>query len=89
MEYVRKVLGRLLEWKLRVKLRKSEFHTTKTVFLRYIIEPGKIGIDPRKVASIIEWPAPTNVRDVQLFLGLANYYCWFVEGYSQVVALIL
>ena len=89
VEHVRKVLKKLLEWKLRVKLKKSEFHTTKTAFLGHVIEPGRIGMDPRKVASIVEWPEPTTIKDVQSFLGLANYYRRFVEGYSQVVAPLL
>ena len=30
------------------------------------------------------WPIPTCQRDVQCFLGLANYYCRFVKDYANI-----
>jgi len=30
-------------------------------------------MDPHKVDSILSWPTPTCVKDVQSFIGLANY----------------
>ena len=37
-----------------------------------------------KVQSILEWEAPRNVKDVQAFLGFANFYRRFIEGYSRI-----
>jgi hypothetical protein len=42
-------------------------------------------MDPAKVATMQEWPEPQNVKDVQSFLGFANFYRQFVKGYSQIV----
>lgn len=42
-------------------------------------------MDPRKVQAIIDWEEPTMVEEVRSFLGLENYYRWFVEGYSKIV----
>jgi hypothetical protein len=42
-------------------------------------------MDPAKVATIQEWPEPRNVKDVQSFLGFANFYRRFVKGYSNIV----
>ena len=33
---------------------------------------------------ICKWPVPTNVTEVQSFLGFANYYCRFIKKYAQV-----
>jgi len=31
------------------------------------------------------WPTPTNLKAVQAFLGFANFYCWFIVGFSDIV----
>jgi hypothetical protein len=41
-------------------------------------------MDPSKIESIKEWPTPKNVKNIQQFLGLANYYRRFIQGYSQI-----
>jgi hypothetical protein len=38
----------------------------------------------KKVATIQEWTAPKEVKDVQSFLGFANFYRRFKEGFSKV-----
>jgi hypothetical protein len=40
-------------------------------------------MDLIKVAGVTEWPTPTMKREVQSFLGLVNFYCWFIEGFSH------
>jgi hypothetical protein len=82
-EHVRTVLETLLERKLRLKLSKCEFGVTKTEYLGYIIEPGRISMDPKKLQSIESWPTPANLKELQSFLGTANYYRRFVKGYSK------
>ena len=39
-----------------------------------------------KVDAIAEWPYPTNVTELQSFLGLCNYYCWFIKSYAKIAA---
>ena len=39
-----------------------------------------------KVATIRDWEDPKNVKDVQSFLGFANFYRRFILNYSKVVA---
>ena len=36
-----------------------------------------------KVKVIQDWPEPQKVKDVQLFLGFANFYCRFIHNYSD------
>ena len=42
-------------------------------------------MDPEKVRAIRAWKAPLNLKDVQGFLGFANFYRRFVRGYSSIV----
>ena len=52
-------------------------------YLGFILTPTGLHMDPMKVAAIQGWLEPRNVRDVQLFLGFANFYCCFIMDYSQ------
>ena len=40
-----------------------------------------IKIKEEKVKGVLEWPTPKCVKDVQKFLGLANYYCRFIKDF--------
>ena len=40
-------------------------------------------MDPKKVKAILQWPTPQNLKELQAFLGLANYYRRFVAHYSK------
>ena len=38
-----------------------------------------------KVKIIQDWPEPKKVKDIQSFLGFANFYCQFIFNYSDIV----
>nr|GFB13455.1 putative reverse transcriptase domain-containing protein [Tanacetum cinerariifolium] len=52
-------------------------------FLGHIVSAEGITMDPAKVEAITKWPRPTSVTEVRSFLGLAGYYCRFVEGFLR------
>jgi len=52
-EYVKWVLKRLYKEKMLVAVKKCEFFTRKTNFVRFIIKLGKISIDLKKVKAIV------------------------------------
>ena len=78
------MLQKLREKDLPVKLSKCEFHKHSISFLGYVVSNQGLESDPKKVQSVKEWPTPKNVRDVQAFLGIMNYYQKFIEGFSQI-----
>ena len=41
-------------------------------------------MDPQKIEAIVNWKPPTNVYEVCSFLGLADYYRKFFEGFSKI-----
>ena len=38
----------------------------------------------KKVETILNWNAPRSVKDVQIFIGFANFYGRFIENFSKV-----
>ena len=67
---------------LYTKLEKCKFYTTQGEFLGYIILPNGVEMDPKKIEAVMSWPDPTNLRDVQGFLGFINFYCRFINHFS-------
>jgi hypothetical protein len=82
VEHVTKVLQKLQEAGLFVNGQKSDFHTTSTTYLGFIVTPEGISMDPQKVQAISDWEPPKNVHDVQIFLGFANFYRRFIDKYA-------
>lgn len=84
--HVREVLKRLMENKLYVKAEKCEFHVTTVNFLGYVVEKGQLRPDPVKVKAVEDWPTPSTRKQLQRFLGFANFYRRFVKNYSRIAA---
>ena len=82
---LRVVLQTLRENQLYGKLSKCELWLAKVTFLGHVISREGIYVDPNKVEAVMKWERPTNVTDVRSFLGLADYYRRFVEGFSRLV----
>ena len=75
---VAEVIRRLEENDLYVKLEKYKWKVREVEFLGVVIGLEGIKIEKEKVKRVLEWPTPMCVKDVQKFLGLVNYYCWFI-----------
>jgi len=83
-KHVHQVLQWLWDNNLFAKLEKCKFDVNTTNFLGYIISPEGLRMDDLKVQVIQEWPVPRKVKDIQLFLGFANFYHCFIVNYSDV-----
>ncbi|SJL07041.1 uncharacterized protein ARMOST_10384 [Armillaria ostoyae] len=81
----RRVLELLRKHKLFLKAEKCEFEVLETEYLGVIISEGSIRMDLIKLAGIVEWPVPTKKKELQSFLGFANFYRRFIKGYSDIV----
>ena len=81
---VAEVIRRLEENNLYVKLEKYKWKVREVEFLEVVIGPEGIKMEKEKVKGVLEWPIPKCVKDVQKFLGLANYYRQFIEGFTSI-----
>ena len=84
-EIVKKVLQKLKENDLFLKAEKCIFGAAEIEFLELIISPDRIKMDLIKVDVITSWPVSRQIKDVQVFLGLGNFYCWFIHNVSKIV----
>ena len=73
-ELVVEVIKRLEENNLYVKPEKYKWKVIEVGFLGVIIRADRIKMEEEKVKGVLDWPTPKYVKDVQKFLGLANYY---------------
>jgi len=78
------VIKRLEENDLYVKPEKYKWKVKEVEFLGVVIGPEGIKMEEEKVRGVVEWPTPKCVKDVQKFLGLANYYRRFIEGFASI-----
>jgi hypothetical protein len=84
-EHVREVLRRLRKHGLYARSDKCEFHKDRVEYLGYILSPEGLTMSDDKVKTIQEWPEPKKVKDIQSFLGFANFYRRFIYNYSDIV----
>ena len=57
-------------------------------FLEVVIGPEGIKMEEEKVKGVLDWPTPKCVKDIQKFLGLANYYYQFIQGFALIARLL-
>ena len=83
-EIVAEIIKRLEENNLYVKLEKYKWKIREVGFLGVVIGPDGIKMEEEKVKGVLDWLTPKYVKDVQKFLGLANYYYRFIEGFTSI-----
>ncbi len=73
---------RLRQHHLYLKLEKCKFHRPTAQFLGYIIGEEGIQMDQGKGTAIMEWPIPQSAKELQRFLGFANFCQCFIKDFS-------
>jgi len=83
---VEEVLKRLEENDLFVKPEKCKWKVREVEFLGVVISPKRVEIQREKIERVLNWPASRNIKKVQKFLGLTNYYRRFIKDFAKIVA---
>ena len=83
-EHIRAVLQRLRENKLYAKREKCKFGFNKVKFLGYEVSAYGRKSNEDQVRAVKEWPAPSNRKELEKFLGFANYLRRFVKEFAEV-----
>ncbi len=82
--HVHKILRKLSERVLYVKKSKSKFEVKEIEFLNYVIQSEQIEKNSKKTDAVRNWPSLKQVKKVQAFLRLTNYYWKFVSNYAKI-----
>ena len=86
--HVEKVFKCLHKAGFYAKAEKCKFYSELVEYLGYILSLSGLTMSNDKVKIIQDLPEPKKVKDIQYFLGFANFYCWFIFNYSDIVILL-
>ena len=94
-QHVTTVLSRLQAAGLQLHIDKCQFEVHETKYLGLIIQSasaegysGCVKMDPVKTSAINTWESPKYVKDVQGFLGFANFYRRFIKDFAKLALLL-
>ena len=83
---IRWVLEVLRKYGLYANLKKCRFHKDKVRFLGFVVSRDGIRMEEERIDAVKKWPEPQSVRDIQVFIGFANFYRRFIKGFSRIAA---
>ena len=84
-QHVKEVLKCLHKAGLYAKAEKCEFHSESVEYLGYILSPSGLTMSDDKIKIIQDWLEPKKAKDIQSFLGFANFDCQFIFNYLDIV----
>ena len=83
LDKLRTVFTRFQELDLKVKPKKYAFFRRRVVFLGRQVSPQVVEMGGSNVQTVRDWADPRSAKDVERFLGFANYNRGFIAGYAQ------
>ena len=82
------VVKRLAENNLYVKPEKCKWKVREVGLLGVVIGLEEIKMEKVKVKGVLDQLTPKKVKDIQKFLGLVNYYWWFIKDFVSIAKLL-
>jgi hypothetical protein len=79
------VLEVLLQQELMVKKSKCTFPKQEILYLGHVISDKGVSTDKSKIAPILQWKAPQNIKELRSLLGMAGYFRKFIRGMGSSV----
>jgi Reverse transcriptase (RNA-dependent DNA polymerase)/RNase H-like domain found in reverse transcriptase/Integrase zinc binding domain/Chromo (CHRromatin Organisation MOdifier) domain/Aspartyl protease len=83
-QHLRQVLQRLKDNQLYAKLSKCTFFANSVEYLGHIADGDGLRPNPRLIQALTDFPRPKTLKELQSFLGLANYYRKFIANFSHI-----
>ena len=83
-EIIEEVIRRLAENDLYIKPEKCGWKVREVGFLGVVIRLEGIKMEEEKVKDVLDWPTLKEIKDIQKFLGLVNYYCQFIKDFVAI-----
>ncbi len=86
VQAVRWVLNQLRKHSLYANLKKCRFHQNEVRFLGYIVSHQGIQMEEERIKTVRDRPETQSVYDIQVFLGFADFYRQFIQGFNRLAA---
>ena len=83
-ERTKRVLDRMKEEDLHLKLAKCAFDQTEVEYLGLVVRNGEVLMDPTKLKAVEQWEPPKSVKAVRYFIGFCNFYRKFIPHFSAI-----
>ena len=83
-ERTKRVLDRMKEEDLHLKLAKCAFDQTEVEYLGLVVRNGEVLMDPTKLKAVEQWEPPKLVKAVRSFIGFCNFYRKFIPHFSTI-----
>ena len=88
-QHVKEVLKHLCKAGFYAKAEKCKFHSKSVEYLGYVLSSSGLTMSNDKIKIIQDWPEPKKVKDIQSFLGFANFYHQFIFNYLDIFILLI
>ena len=82
LEHLKEILERFRQANLKLNMEKCHLCQKELTFLGHTISAEGILSDPTKVNKVKNFAVLTNLTELRGFIGLASYYCHFIQDFS-------
>src|SRR6266542_2648146 len=82
-KHIKAVLEKIREANLKLKPSKCQWFQMELKFVRHLVGRNGIRPDPRNVEKIKNAEVPKNTTELRRFLGMAQYYRQYINGYAD------
>jgi len=86
LDHIEIVLERLGKINLKLNLDKCQWFQREIHILGHIVTKNSVLMDKAKIQAVSEMQPPKNVKQIQQYLGLCNYYRRFIEDFAKIAA---
>ena len=62
---------------------KCDFNMEEIPIIGVIVGKGQVKMEQEKIKTVKEWKMPIKIKDVESFLGFANFYQHFIQNFSH------
>ncbi len=84
-KHIKAVLEKIREANLKLKLSKCQQFQIELKFIGHLIERNGIRPNPQNVKKIKNAEVPKNITKLRKFLGMAQYYWQYINGYADII----
>ena len=77
------VLKKAIKMNMKISLPKCNFCFNELKALGHVVSGLTLGIDQNRVAAVLLKPIPSNLKELQSFLGFMSYYRGHIKDYAQ------